>query len=145
MDVTRIDEAADKEWMLSTVTSDGELISDAVDLSIISGFEEDPVEGEPDLVVELIELYLADVPTKLKAMQEFLLSENANALRDVAHNVKGSSSSIGAFQLAALCGELEVAANDHLISTLISLLSRIEHEFYRVQWAFTSERQRRLS
>lgn len=145
MDVTRINEIAGKDWVLSTVASNSDVTFDAVDLSVISSFEEEPVEGEPDIVVELIDLYLADIPTKLKAMQEFLLLEDANGLRDVAHSVKGSSSSLGAFQLAALCAELEVAANDQLFSSLVTILSRIEHEFYRVNWAFTSERQRRLS
>lgn len=145
MDVTMINEDTGKESMLSISMSDHEVIDDAVDMSVLTSFEDGNAEGEPDFVVELIDLYLDDVPQKLEAMREALTLRDAHSLRDAAHGLKGSSSSLGACQMAALCHELEASANDQSSQGLKTILIRLEHEFERVCLAFSGERQRRVA
>jgi HPt (histidine-containing phosphotransfer) domain-containing protein len=144
MGVTTIDRITDLK-SLRTSMCDPILIDDAVDLSVLTSFEEVHVDGEPDLVVELIDLYLDDAPQKLKAMRIALSLRDSNSLRDVAHSLKGSSSSLGARQVAALCEEIEKDAIDLSSQEANTVLIRVEHEFDRVRLAFAAERHRRQS
>lgn len=140
-----INEDTDKKLMITTSTSDPVFIDDAVDFSVLSSLEEIHVEGEPDLVVELIDLYLDYAPKKLTAMRDALSSRDSDSLRGAAHSLKGSSSSLGACQIAALCDELEASANDMSSPGVIKSLIKVEHEFQRVRLIFVAERRKRMS
>ena len=63
--------------------------------------------GEPDFVVELIELFLHETAANLKALRSALLRNNATEARRLAHLMKGSSANMGASRMAALYEELE--------------------------------------
>lgn len=145
MYVTTINEDTDKKAMLSKSIIDRAIIDDAVDISLLNSFEEVHLDGEPDLVVELIDLYLTDVPLRLKGMREAIALRDAHSLHDAAHNLKGSSSSLGAGKMAVLCDELEASVNYPSTQGVNTALIRVEQEFERVRLAFVAERHRRLS
>jgi HPt (histidine-containing phosphotransfer) domain-containing protein len=115
----------------------------AVDLGVLAAFEEIQAEGEPDLVVELIDLYLEDAPRKLASMREAEAGADAPALRRAAHSLKGSSSSLGAFGAAALCRELERADCGDPSGLAASLLARLGRELERARRVFAAERIKR--
>ena len=115
----------------------------AVDLAVLAGFEEMQAEGEPDLVVELIDLYLEDAPRKLASMQEAAARGDGGALRGAAHSLKGSSSSLGASGVAALCAELERADCGDSSGPAASILARLMQELELVSEAFAAERKKR--
>jgi len=79
----------------------------AVDLAALAGLEAAQVEGEPDIVVELMGLYLEDASGKLAAMREELAERGGGSLGRLAHSLKGSSANLGARRVAALGEELE--------------------------------------
>jgi HPt (histidine-containing phosphotransfer) domain-containing protein len=144
MDINTIIER-DTWAALSNNTSGREMNNEAVDISVLTSFDDVHVNGEPDLVVELIDLYLEDLPQRLKSMRDALKLGDAVSLRGTAHSLKGSSSSLGALQMAALCDELESSVNVSSPHGVNSKLTRVEQEFERVRVAFTAERDRRLS
>lgn len=144
MDIITIYEAKAGKSMLSRSSCDNANSHDAVDISLLTSFEVEHVDGEPDLVVELIDIFLEDVPQRLKAMRDAVTLRDATSLRGLAHSLKGSSSSLGACQLAVLCGGLEASANDLALDVDSTFLNRVEQEFERVRLAFTAERGRRL-
>ena len=117
---------------------------DSVDLAVLISFEETQIEGEPDLVIELIDLYLKDASDKLVAIRKAMAAMDETSLRRVAHNLKGSSASLGAHRMAALCEELEHLVGDHSLHKAGSLVRRLEQELHLVRQVFTAERQRRL-
>jgi len=117
---------------------------EAVDMTVLKGFEEIQAEGEPDLVVELIDLYLEDVPRKIASMLEAVAGADGAALRSAAHSLKGSSASLGAFGAAALCEELEHVSKADSLQNTGALLTMLELELSRVRRAFAAERRRRL-
>ncbi|MFK7989131.1 MAG: Hpt domain-containing protein [Sandaracinaceae bacterium] len=61
----------------------------------------------PEAIRDIFQLYLADVPRRIDALQDALAHADAEGLRRAAHGLRGSSVSIGANKLAELCGALE--------------------------------------
>lgn len=117
--------------------------SDDVDISVLLGFEDAQGEGEPDLIVELIDLYLEDVPPQLSAMKDFVLKADAVSLKRAAHNLKGSSANLGAKAVAMLCEELEqTGLSDSLQQS--NIIDRLEQAFTRVCKLFLAERLNRV-
>ena len=114
---------------------------DDIDMSVLREFEDVQCEGEPDLIVELIDLYLADAPDQLLAMKDFVLKANQVSLKRTAHTLKGSSANLGANGMATLCQELELCESLHQANILIN---NLEQAFDRVRTAFLAERQSRV-
>lgn len=115
---------------------------EAVDLAVLLSLEEAQVEGEPDLVVELIDLYAEDTPRRLAAIRSAWAAGDLVALRGAAHGLKGSSACLGARQVAILCDKLERLPGTELLRGSEILLTCLEREFTRVQLAFADERDR---
>ena len=115
----------------------------AVDLSVLADYEKIQLEGEPDLIVELIDLYLEDAPRRVAAMQESLAGRNWQLVKREAHSLQGSSGNVGAFQIAQICAEIEGLDFEKLCPSGAALLSCLELGLRQVRHAFLVERQRR--
>lgn len=116
----------------------------AVDFDILSSFDEAQEEGEPDFVVELIDLYLGEAPRIFSAIREGLATSDWLSAKRAAHSLRGSSSNLGVLQMALISGELERLATSHDIAAE-QLLVSLEAEFARVEKILGEERQRRMS
>jgi PAS domain S-box-containing protein len=79
---------------------------EAMDASALAALR-DLGEGRPDILDEVIAVYLRNSPRHLAALHEAVTRADAEAVRREAHGLKGSSSQIGAAQVARLCTELE--------------------------------------
>src|SRR5215213_7662421 len=117
------------------------VVYDAVDMAVLTSFEEVQVEGEPDLIVELIDLYLEDTPRQMAAMQKALAITDGTSLKRAAHGLKGSSANLGAGRLAALCGELEQMCRVDSFQGVTAQLARLGQELERVRQSLAAERQ----
>jgi HPt (histidine-containing phosphotransfer) domain-containing protein len=120
------------------------LLLDPVDLEVLYSLAEAQGDEEPDLIVELIDLYLVDTPLRLAAMQEALASSDELLMGRGAHALKGSSSTLGAAQVAESCAELELLARATSFQEYATVLARLEQEFISVQTIFLIERQKRV-
>jgi HPt (histidine-containing phosphotransfer) domain-containing protein len=78
---------------------------EAVDARALAALRDLQGAGRPDLLAELIAVYLRATPPRLAALHEAVARADAEALR--RRGLKGSSSQIGAVQMARLCTELE--------------------------------------
>jgi HPt (histidine-containing phosphotransfer) domain-containing protein len=79
-------------------------ILDPNTLEALRGLQE---EGDDDLLVELIDLFLEDAPRRVDGMRDAIAREDWPALASWAHSLRGSCGSLGALHLADLCGRLE--------------------------------------
>ena len=118
-------------------------LSDAVDIAVLRRLQAAQVDGEPDVVVELIDLYLDDTPRRLAEISTSLIQRDALSLRQAAHGLKGSSATLGAGRTARLCEEIEQLAVDNSLVPAATLVNKLEDEFARVRQVFLWERQRR--
>jgi HPt (histidine-containing phosphotransfer) domain-containing protein len=121
-----------------------DVTGEVVDLGVLLGLEDAQVEGEPDLIVELIDLYAEDTPRRLAALQSAWAAGDLSALRRAAHGLKGSSASLGARRVEFLCDKLEQLSGEDLFQESAMLLTYLEGELARVRLAFADERSRRL-
>jgi len=88
--------------------------------------------GEPDLIVELVTLFLHDTPERLRDLRAQPL-EAGRAAR-VAHAVKGSAGNLGASLLQELAGQLEQAGHRGDSPAALAVLADAVHaEFSRVE------------
>lgn len=115
-----------------------------VDLAMLASYEEIQLDGEPDLIVELIDLYLEDAPRRVAVMQESLAKRDWLSLKREAHNLRGSSGNLGALQMARICDEIEGIESGNLFASIAALLNCLRLELERVLHIFLAERQRRL-
>lgn len=123
-----------------------EIPSPSVDLATLTNFESLQVEGEPDLIVELIDLYVEDAPRRVAAIRESLAGRDWVSVKRGAHNLRGSSGNLGALRMARICDEIEGTEFVDLWSTIAALrrCMELEAELKRVLRIFLAERQRRL-
>jgi HPt (histidine-containing phosphotransfer) domain-containing protein len=103
-----------------------------VDGSILALLQDLQREGQPDILAEVIAVYLRDTPLRLAALHEAVARADAGALRGAAHYLKGSSSQIGAVQMAQLCADLEEQARSADLADAAQTLRRLEAAFGRV-------------
>lgn len=115
-----------------------------VDLAMLASYEEIQLDGEPDLIVELIDLYLEDAPRRVAVMQESLAKRDWLSVKREAHNLRGSSGNLGALQMARICDEIEGIESGNLFASTAALLNCLGLELERVVHIFLAERQRRL-
>jgi len=118
-------------------------LTQAVDMAVLTSFEEAQLDGVPDLIVELIDLYLEDAPHRLAAIEEALTRKDQRALKQAAHCLKGSSANLGALQVALICEELERIECNDWFPGVQALLGCLEEEFARVRQVLLAERRRR--
>jgi len=121
-----------------------EILRAAVDLAVLASYEKIQLDGEPDLIVELIDLYLEDAPRRVAVMRESLAKRNWLSVKREAHSLRGSSGNLGALQVALICDEMEGIESGDLFPSMEALLSCLEPELERVFHIFLAERQRRL-
>ena len=117
---------------------------ETVDLAILASFDEAQEEGEPDFVVELIDLYLEEAPRVFNSIREALANHDWLTAKRGAHSLRGSSSNLGILQMALIAGTLEHLTGDQGANAA-ELLQGLEDEFARVEEILVAERQRRQS
>lgn len=81
---------------------------------------------------ELAKLYQRDSPPRIAALYSAAAAGDRLQVAKVAHAFAGSSASIGATSLSALCKELELRAKANAPDDLISQLAAIETEYSRI-------------
>jgi signal transduction histidine kinase/DNA-binding response OmpR family regulator len=82
-----------------------------LDRSVLASLRELQEEGEPDILEELMGLFLSDAPPQLAALREAVEAGDARSVERVAHDLKGSSGNMGAVGIEAICAELEDIGN----------------------------------
>ena len=117
-----------------------DMLPPALDETVLECLRELQVEGEPDLLGELIDLFAADTPELIAAMQAAAAAGAPDALRLAAHSAKGSSSNLGATVLADVFKAIEDHGRTGTTSGVPALLAQAEAEYRRVVAALEGER-----
>ena len=81
---------------------------------------------ERSLAHNLLELYLADLPPRAAALRTALNSGNYEAVRQVAHAIRGASLSVGAQGMAKLAQDIENACRRGDLARTASVLPELE-------------------
>jgi PAS domain S-box-containing protein len=102
----------------------------AVDLGVLQRLRQELGEGgNGALVGQLVDTYVDQTPGQLAALGEALERGDAPAVKAAAHALRGSSSSLGATRLTALCGELEELASSDSLHGAAPDTTRLQEAF----------------
>lgn len=111
-----------------------------VDKSVIDSIRELQIEGEPDVLTELIDLYVTDSKEMVKNIRTAWEKRDGVNLKRWAHSLKGASSNIGAKKLGSLLAELENQAANGKFTEAKTNIANIELEYLNVHQALEKER-----
>jgi CheY-like chemotaxis protein len=106
--------------------------SSAIDWEVISSLRELETESG-DLGIELIELFLNELPGRVESLEKAVSGADPNNLLRAAHRLKGSSGTLGARHLAAICAELEQKGRVGTVEGAANLISMLKEEAVRVR------------
>jgi CheY-like chemotaxis protein len=119
-------------------------ISPLLDTAVLNDITEIQTPGEPDVLVELINIYLNESAKSLQAIKNHLAFSNMEGLKRSIHSLKGSSGNIGAKYFAARCMEMENALDSKNLQKVTSLLPQAEVEYHQVCQALIDYRDKRI-
>ena len=68
--------------------------------------------GEKQIVASLLSKFVDELTTDLAASEQAIADQNAEALRQIAHRIKGTSANLHALMLSAAARELEQACTE---------------------------------
>jgi HPt (histidine-containing phosphotransfer) domain-containing protein len=101
---------------------------DLIDGSVLLALREFRVPNEPDPAQEVLEAFLQVTPARLTLLREAVQRGDADAIRDIAHQVRGSSGTVGAVGMHSVAAQLEASASpsqaDALVRALEALFTR---------------------
>jgi two-component system sensor histidine kinase/response regulator len=81
-----------------------------LDAAVIESLRQLSAPGQPDVLRDVLQLFLSDAPMRLQAIDAACASGDAAALQRAAHTMKGASGTIGATRLQQACRRLEELA-----------------------------------
>ncbi|MBW4497967.1 MAG: PAS domain S-box protein [Oscillatoria princeps RMCB-10] len=109
-----------------------------IDAGAIKALQDMVGEDDPELLKEVIESYLADLPRLLQDMRTAVELSDGPALEFSAHTLKSSSATLGAGALAELCKQLEIWGRTGSLKEAALMVGRLEAESERVREALQS-------
>ncbi|NEO53929.1 MAG: response regulator [Okeania sp. SIO3B5] len=136
-------EDEDRNDHLSLVNSQNKnmsnFITPAIDESVFEYLREQAAGGDESILQEIIDSYLEEAPQKRDAIIAAISSQNGTELRNAAHALKSLSLTIGANNLAQLCGQLEAIGSMGTTENAELLTEIMNQEHHRVKVALQSK------
>ncbi len=113
----------------ATAPADGSI--DASVLAELAAVEGAP--GQPNLLAELLEVFLQDTPLRLTIARAALEGGDGDGLRRGAHALKGSSAALGLMHLRDLCATLEDQGRAGSLAEARGTLVAVQAELERLK------------
>jgi len=104
-----------------------------LDPTVLENLRQLTPPGEPDVLKEVLELFLEDVPVRIERLRTAWQGGDAVVLQRAAHSLKGSAANIGATALLGVCRQLDELGRSGDLSSAAPLVTALEAEFARVQ------------
>jgi HPt (histidine-containing phosphotransfer) domain-containing protein len=106
-----------------------------LDMSVVEELLSFSDDGDPELLMDLIQMFLEDGPSKVTAVTEGLAAGDFEKAERAAHSLKGSSGNLGARLLQNLCEELQVATRYHRLEESRRLAPKLTERFAEAEAA----------
>ena len=111
----------------------GQHFVSAVSLPAISKDELlERIDGDRDLLVELVDLFRADFPGQVAIAKQAAAQQDADALQRVGHAMRGALSNLAARAAAQMAGELESMGENHRMALAGGKVTELEEELGNV-------------
>ena len=112
---------------------------EVLDPAVIDSLRQLTPPGEPDVLDEVLRLFLDEVPRRLDRLRAAWSAGDVTEVHRAAHSLKGSAGNIGAHALYAVCKQLDergkagdLAGTEHLVAALAEEFGKVEGEIRRL-------------
>lgn len=86
------------------------------------------VEGDMDLLTEMVDLFLEESPRMIAEIEQAITADNAQALQNAAHTLKGAVSNFSAYRATEASFALEKMGRQQNFTDAATALSTLKHE-----------------
>ena len=114
----------------------------SIDEGVLDQMRQLQSEEEPDFLASLIDLFLEDARSHLKALREAVARSDARQLADKSHSLKSSCGNLGAKKMTAICNTIEALGRANSVEGAAALVAQLEEEFSRVRRALEAEKRK---
>jgi HPt (histidine-containing phosphotransfer) domain-containing protein len=115
----------------------------AIDASVFTDFRAIGAgDAGSDFVTKIIDQYLEEATSQVAVLKNAVERGDAPALRLATHGLRGTSGTVGANRMAAICADLEKLARGTSLDGAPTVVAALEDEFTRVRDALHLERGR---
>ncbi|NES04097.1 MAG: PAS domain S-box protein [Okeania sp. SIO2F4] len=110
-----------------------------IDKLVFEYLKEQAAGGDEIILKEIINSYLEEAPQKREAILAAIVAKNPVELRNSSHALKSLSLTMGANNLAELCGKLEAIGRMSTTENAEELMKLIDQEYHTVKTALKSK------
>ena len=106
---------------------------DVLDPAVLDNLRQLTAPGEPDVLLEVLQLFLDEAPRRLERLQAAWREANGHEMQRAAHSLKGSSGNIGAGAMMAVCHRIDDLARAGDVAAVAPLLPSLTSEYHRAE------------
>lgn len=106
---------------------------DVLDHDVVERLRQLTPPGEPDVLNEVLSLFLNEVPRKIDALRTAVTAGDRAAMQRTAHSLKGSSGNIGAHAMYDACRQLDDQAKSGDLARLKPLIDAVATAYRNVE------------
>jgi len=100
-----------------------------LDMEVVDELLELTGDDDPELLLDLIHMFLEDAPRKIEGMNEGLEKGDLELVTHAAHSLKGSAGNLGIRMVQQDCDELQIAGQANDVETVRKLVPMLEEHF----------------
>ncbi|HEX6163256.1 MAG TPA: Hpt domain-containing protein [Vicinamibacterales bacterium] len=105
----------------------------ALDPAVLDSLRKLTSPGEPDVLAEVLKLFLDEVPARVERLRNAWADGNIEEVHRSAHSLKGSAGNIGARRLHAVCSKLDEIGKSRDLVAAGPLVRELGVEFDKVE------------
>lgn len=106
-----------------------------LDMSVVEELLSFSDDGDPELLMDLIQMFLEDGPSKVASVQEGLAKGDFDQAERAAHSLKGSSGNLGAQLLQNVCEEMQLSTRNQRLDESRRLAKQLSERFLEAEVA----------
>ncbi len=123
-------------------TAEANHLSVILDVNVLAKLRKALSGKNKDFISNLIDLFITDAQPRIEALREAITRNDATALRQVAHALKGSCANLGARRMSGLCEILEEKGLANSLAGASAFVEHLEAEFALVKQALELEKSK---
>ena len=127
------------DWLASSRATKPQTKYQAPARIMLRGMRAAQSASEPDIVVEVVDIFVREAPVRIRAIGDALASGDRTTAAREAHTLKGSAGHLGAKTLATLCARFEDKVRAGAPFDEAFALEAIEEELARVVGALAGQ------
>ena len=105
---------------------------EVLDRAVIETLRHLTTPGEPDVLTEVLQLFLTEVPRRMDRLRNACAAGNIEEVYRAAHSLKGSAGNIGAQRMMGVCRQLDEMGRAGDLTDAAPLLAALGIEYERV-------------